>query len=80
VIGGLSGGTADAIVEGVTGLRVDGECIDAIAAAVIQLLTDQETARRMGAQGYRRIQEEFGWDAIVQRTRTIASTLLHASR
>ena len=80
VIGGVNGGTADAIVDGVTGLRVDGARVEAIATAAIQLLSDQETAHRMGEQGYHRVQEAFHWDAIVQHTRVIASTLPRASR
>jgi phosphatidyl-myo-inositol dimannoside synthase len=80
VIGGVSGGTSDAIIDGITGLRVDGESVEAIAAAAIQLLSDRDMARKMGEQGYRRIMREFHWDTIVQHTRTIASTMQRGSR
>jgi phosphatidylinositol alpha-1,6-mannosyltransferase len=75
VIGGLSGGTADAIVDGVTGLRVDGENVEAIAAAAIQLLSNREFAREMGERGYRRVKHEFHWETIVKRTRIIAGSI-----
>jgi phosphatidylinositol alpha-1,6-mannosyltransferase len=76
VIGGLSGGTADAIQEGITGLRVDGETPEAVAEAVIALAKNPKTARDMGEQGRRRIETDFSWDLVVQRTRQITDLSL----
>jgi phosphatidylinositol alpha-1,6-mannosyltransferase len=73
VIGGLSGGTADAIQDGVTGLRIDGERIQAITEAVMALATNLNTARSMGEQGRQRVEAEFSWDSIVERTRQVAA-------
>ena len=75
VIGGRSGGTDDAIVDGVTGLRVDGDNLDMIAAAVIDLLSDPAFARSMGEQGRRRVAAEFNWDRVALRTRQLAAAL-----
>jgi phosphatidylinositol alpha-1,6-mannosyltransferase len=76
VIGGKSGGTGEAIREGITGLRVDGEDVEAIAAAVVELLTDSERARTMGEQGKRWVETAFTWESIVERTRQVAATVV----
>jgi phosphatidylinositol alpha-1,6-mannosyltransferase len=75
VIGGLSGGTADAIKEGITGLRVDGESTQAITDAVIALAEDIKKARTMGEQGRQRVAADFSWDMVVQHTREIAASI-----
>ena len=76
VIGGKSGGTGEAIREGITGLRVDGDDVEAIAAAVVELLTDSERARIMGEQGKRWVETAFTWESIVERTRQVAATIV----
>jgi phosphatidylinositol alpha-1,6-mannosyltransferase len=75
VIGGLSGGTAEAIQEGVTGLRVDGDSVQAIAAAVIELLTDLEHARAVGKRARQWVETAFTWESIVERTRQITANV-----
>jgi len=76
VIGGKSGGTDDAILNGVTGLRVDGNKEVDIAEAVISLLSDPERARAMGESGRRRAEKEFSWDSVFQQTWLLASGIL----
>ena len=51
VIVGNSGGATDAVIDGITGLLVDGSDIDQIADAVCKLLTDQSRAKAMGLAG-----------------------------
>jgi phosphatidyl-myo-inositol dimannoside synthase len=72
VIGGRSGGTGEAIQDGVTGIRVDGENVDAISAAVIDLLSDSRKARAMGERARQWVESEFNWESIVDRTRQLA--------
>ncbi len=67
VIGGRTGGTADAIADGETGLLVNPEQPEEIAAATIQLLQDPELRRRMVKAGIQRIEENFTWDLVAQR-------------
>lgn len=71
VIGGKSGGTADAIVNGETGLRVDGESPQAIAEAVIDLLRNPERAASMGRKGRDRVVQHFNWDRIAAQTQRL---------
>ena len=47
-IAGIEGGTADAVVDGETGLRVDGTSIDEIAQAVVRVLSDSQFQDRLG--------------------------------
>jgi phosphatidylinositol alpha-1,6-mannosyltransferase len=75
VIGGTSGGTDDAIVEGVTGRRVDGNSCDEIANAVIDLLSTPDKAKAMGVRGLQRVENEFTWDIVVQRTRVLCTAI-----
>jgi phosphatidylinositol alpha-1,6-mannosyltransferase len=80
VIGGKSGGTDDAIVDGVTGLRVDGTSIVEIADAVIDLLSAPDKAETMGLRGRQRVENEFAWDTVVARTRQIATMIVTDGR
>lgn len=75
VIGGRSGGTKEAIQDGVTGIRVDGENVEAIAAAVTALLGDPGKMRAMGERGKQWVERAFSWESIVERTRQVSTTL-----
>jgi phosphatidyl-myo-inositol dimannoside synthase len=61
VIAGRSGGEVDAVVDGVTGVLVDGTSVEAIADAVDSLLRDPERLRRMGAAGRMRVETTHNW-------------------
>lgn len=75
VIGGLSGGTAEAIEEDITGLRVDGESTQAITDAVVALAKNIKKAQAMGEQGRQRVVTNFSWEFVVQRTRQITTNI-----
>lgn len=57
---GRSGGTPEAVVDGVTGLVVDARDRKRLVDAIVRLLEDHELARRMGRAGRRHVREEFG--------------------
>lgn len=59
VIAGRSGGAPESVVEGVTGVTVDGSSTSDIAAAVVALLRDPERSRAMGKAGRQRVESEF---------------------
>ena len=67
VIGGTDGGTADAIEEGITGLRVDGDDVDAVRQAIECLLGDSSLRFKMAKQGLKRVQESFTAENYVTR-------------
>ncbi len=61
VVGGRSGGTADAIVDGVTGLLVNPEDVEEVSAAMRQLLLNPPLRKQMADAGLRRARSEFSW-------------------
>ncbi len=71
-VSGTAGGTGSAIVDGLTGLRVDGEQIDQIARALERVLGDPQTAQRMGFAGRRRVLENFTHQRRVDELRALA--------
>jgi phosphatidylinositol alpha-1,6-mannosyltransferase len=71
VIGGVSGGTGEAIQNGITGLRVDGENVEAITEAIVDLASNTDRAIAMGANGRQWVEAEFCWSSIVERTRQL---------
>lgn len=63
VIAGRSGGTAEAVVEGTTGMLVDPHSPDELADTLRLLLRNTELASQLGRQGQRRAQSEFNWSS-----------------
>ena len=61
VVGGNSGGIADAVVHGATGLLVDPLDIKKIADAITLLLIDTAYAKRLGMEGRKRVAQEFDY-------------------
>ena len=62
VIAGDSGGAPDAVLEGQTGLVVDGTSKSEVAAAVVELLLDPDRSRAMGVRGRQWIIQEWRWE------------------
>jgi len=62
VVAGNSGGAPDAVIEGVTGLCVDGTDINQIANAVIDICGDAKRASNMGAAGRNWIVDQWRWE------------------
>ena len=62
VIAGNSGGAPDAVLEGETGLVVDGTKKEDVAAATIALLLDADRSKAMGIRGRQWIIQEWRWD------------------
>lgn len=72
-LAGTAGGTGSAVVDGVTGLRVDGESLDAIADGLLCLLTNPELAQRMGKAGRARVLDFYTHQRRVDQLRTLAA-------
>jgi len=62
VVAGASGGAPDAVIQGVTGLVVDGNNLDEIAEAIVSLLNDPQSAQRMGSAGRQWIVDDWRWE------------------
>jgi len=61
VVVGDSGGARESLVDGETGILVDGHDVAAVADAVARLLEDPALARRMGAAGRARVERAHTW-------------------
>ena len=70
-VAGLAGGTGAAVIDGVTGLRVDGTSAHAVADALSCLLWSPRLATEMGEQGYARALRDFSWVRVAERTRQV---------
>ena len=70
-VAGRSGGTTEAVLDGITGLVVPRPGDDAeVADALAQLLGDADRRAGMGAAGRRRAVEQFDYDVLADRLRT----------
>jgi glycosyltransferase involved in cell wall biosynthesis len=67
VVGTKVGGMLETIVDGQTGILVDPERPDLLAAAVVGLLNNPMAASRMGVLGRSRVVEHFSWRARAER-------------
>ena len=72
VLAGTAGGTGSAVIDGVTGLRVDGEQLAAVESALKTLLADDTLRVRLAEAGMERARNELSWEAIATRTAEIS--------
>src|SRR5207302_471639 len=73
-VAGRSGGSADAVVHGETGLVVDEpRDVAAVAGALLTAL-EPETNARMGMAARRRAAEAFDYDVLAEQLRVALST------
>ncbi len=67
-VAGLSGGSADAVVDGVTGFVVkDPTDAGELAHCLRKLLSDGSLRRQMGEASRRRVEESFAYDPLARR-------------
>lgn len=79
VIGGRSGGTAEAVADGVTGFLVGSEEEAELEGVLRKLMLDDEMRKRMGLAGLRRAHEEFDWDSRAETVRRINAAVLQST-
>ena len=73
VIVGDSGGAVDAVLDGETGFLVDGKNLIQISDRLIQLLNDQDLAKRMGAAGRAWVMQQWTWEHSFKRLDSLLS-------
>lgn len=90
VVGTATGGIPEVVDDGVTGRLVpieqvqDGSgtpldpetFVSDLAAVLTEVVSDPETAARMGAAGRQRAEDEFSWSSIADRTSALYRTLV----
>lgn len=73
VVAGASGGIADAVAGGETGILVTPGDPEPAADAVRHLLADPALARRLGDAGRARVEQRFTWQRVVDDLRSLAA-------
>ena len=76
VIGGRSGGSAEAVVDGKTGFLVDPNDPQEVGDRLLLLLKNAELSNRMGVAGWERVKREFNWITRAHELRKIAADLI----
>jgi glycosyltransferase involved in cell wall biosynthesis len=79
VIGTRVGGIPELVVDGETGLLVEPERPEELAAALDSLAADRERRLELGRRGRERVQEHFPADAIARRTVALYEELCGSS-
>jgi phosphatidylinositol alpha-1,6-mannosyltransferase len=77
-VAGDTGGVRDAVIDGKTGLLVDGRSTGAVAETVLKVLLDPDWGARMGQAGAAWVHAELTWEAIAARLRALLSDALGA--
>ena len=67
VIGGRSGGTADAIVDGVTGYRIDPTSTKELVNKVVLLLKNERLRKKLGQEGMKRVKTKLLWSHNIEK-------------
>ena len=80
VIAGASGGAPEAIVHGTTGFAVQPDAPDAIARAILPLLSDPALGATMGRAGAEWVHAEWTWDRMTARLRAMLAETVPAVR
>jgi L-malate glycosyltransferase len=70
------GGNAEAVQDGVSGIIVPPEDSDALASAIISLLSDTAKAKGMGAEGKRLAAVRFTTEAMMSQITSVYASLL----
>ena len=73
VIVGNSGGAVDAVLDGETGFLVDGNNLGEIRDRLIELLANQDLAKRMGSAGRNWVTQEWTWEHSFTRLESLLS-------
>lgn len=67
-LAGEAGGTGSAVLHEQTGLRVDGQSVEAIALGLRTLLTNEAYRSRLADQALDRVHRLFAWKQVAQAT------------
>lgn len=73
-VAGNAGGTGSAVLDGVTGIRVDGDDLDAVTEALDRILSDEAYASALGKAALERARDELSWEQVARRTEQLCET------
>jgi glycosyltransferase involved in cell wall biosynthesis len=75
----IVGGIPEAVIHGKTGILVPKGDTAALSEAICTLLSDKSLAKRLGKAGRQRVEKNFTWDVIAQKTNTLYEETLSLS-
>lgn len=75
VVAGRSGGAPESLLDGESGLTVDGTSTASVGDAIVELLTDPERRRAMGAAGRAFVEARYSWPVVSDRFRGVLDDL-----
>jgi len=67
-LAGQAGGTGAAVLDDVTGLRVDGTRLASVENALQQMLQSVNASAAMGQMGLARVLDDFSWEVVARKT------------
>jgi phosphatidylinositol alpha-1,6-mannosyltransferase len=70
-LAGMAGGTGAAVIDEVTGLRVDGADEDAVTRALARLLGDEALRLRLAEAARLRAETDLAWERVAEKTATL---------
>jgi phosphatidylinositol alpha-1,6-mannosyltransferase len=80
VVGGKTGGTDEAIIDGKTGFLVNPDSADEVSDRLLLLLKNEDLCKGMGAAGLARVLSSFDWSSRAQALRRISGEAIMKSR
>jgi glycosyltransferase involved in cell wall biosynthesis len=80
VVATRAGGIPDKVVDGETGRLVEPGDVDALAAAVNDVVMDAGAREAMGRRGRERVAARFSWPEVAARTVALYEELCRAAR
>ena len=79
-VSGISGGTGSAVVDGETGIRVNGESLNDVTDRLRCLLTDMSYRDYLSQNAYKRAIGEYCWQSVAAKTRLVNDSVLSYPR
>lgn len=74
VIAGNSGGAPETVIDGETGIVVDGASQESICAALVSILDSPQRGAAMGGRGREHVVQSWTWEVMANRARRILRT------
>ncbi|GAA2016108.1 glycosyltransferase family 4 protein [Catenulispora yoronensis] len=75
-----TGGLAEIVEPGVTGLRFRARDTEALAESVSNLISDQESARTMATAAHAMVRDRYGWGGVAEATAGVYATVTGESQ
>ncbi len=79
-LAGEAGGTGSAVIDGLTGLRVDATSLEHVTIGLRRLLSNVEEAVEMGERGYSRVLSELSWEKVAEKTLALSRNMKRIDR